>query len=93
MACGDPGGAKCAGIASTAGVMDLSESCFKPLLAGDQKALLGKSFSVALPIQALRGLPCLGSFSVLLSIRQAEGTPMTELLLYRLVSQELKRTP
>ena len=38
----DPGGAKCAGIwtASTAGVMALSESFFKPLIAGDQKASL-----------------------------------------------------
>ena len=37
--------------------------CFEPLVAGDQKASLA-SFSVALPIQALRRLPCLGSFSV-----------------------------
>ena len=28
------------------------------------EGLFGRSFSVALPIQALRGLPCLGSFSV-----------------------------
>ena len=40
LACGDPGGAKCAGTrtASTAGVMALSESFFEPLVAGDQKA-------------------------------------------------------
>ena len=75
MACGDPGGAKCAGIASTAGVMDLSESCFKPLLAGDQKALLGKSFSVALPIQALRGLPYLGSSAVPCASGTKRGPP------------------
>ena len=42
MACGDPGGAKCAGTwtASMAGVVALSESFFKPLVAGDQKASL-----------------------------------------------------
>ena len=36
------GSAKCAGIwtASTAAVMSLSESFFKPLVAGDQKASL-----------------------------------------------------
>ena len=37
---GTPGSAKCAGTrtASATGVMDLSESFFKPLVAGDQKA-------------------------------------------------------
>ena len=44
MASGDPGGTKCSGtpIASTAGVMALSESLFKPLVAGDQKASLAR---------------------------------------------------
>ena len=76
MACGDPGGAKCAGtqIASTPGVMAPSESFFKPLITGNQKAS-GQSFSVALPIQAFRGLPCLGSFSVVLNIRHIETLP------------------
>ena len=39
MSCGDPGGAKGAGTrtASATGVMALSESFFKPLVAGDQK--------------------------------------------------------
>ena len=39
MACRDPVGVKCAGtqIASSAGVMALSESFFEPLVAGDQK--------------------------------------------------------
>ena len=65
LACGDPGGAKCAGTrtASAIGVMVLSESFFQPLVAGDQKASLA-SFSIAAPIQALRGLHCLGAFSV-----------------------------
>ena len=41
MACGDPGGTKCAGTqtASVAEVMALSES-FEPLVTGDQKASL-----------------------------------------------------
>ena len=42
MACGDPSGAKCAGTrtASAAGGVALSESFFKPLIAGNQKASL-----------------------------------------------------
>ena len=56
-------GAKCAGTktASAIGVMVLSESFFEPIVAGDQKAFLA---SLPLPIEALRGLPCLGSFSI-----------------------------
>ena len=37
--------------------------------------LFGQSFSVALPLQALRGLPCLGSFSVVWSVRHIEQGP------------------
>ena len=37
--------------------------------------LFGYSFSIALPIQALRGFPCLGSFSVVRCIRHIEGPP------------------
>ena len=42
MAFGDSGSAKCVGTwtASTAGVMALSESFFKPLVVGDQKPSL-----------------------------------------------------
>ena len=42
LACGDPGGAKSAGTrtASAAGVMALSESFIKPLVAGNLKASL-----------------------------------------------------
>ena len=36
---------------------------------------MGQSFSIALPIQALRGFPCLGSFSVVRCIRHIEGPP------------------
>ena len=76
MACGDPGGTKCAGTwtASLAGVMVLSESFFEPFVAGNQKAS-GQSLSVALPIHALRGLPCLGSFSVVRDVKHIEGPP------------------
>ena len=40
MACGDPGGTKCAGTqtAFVTGGMALSESFFELLVAGDQKA-------------------------------------------------------
>ena len=76
LACGDPGGTKCAGTwtASLAGVMALSESFFEPLVAGDQKAS-GQPLSVAPPIHALRGLPCLGSFSVVRGVKHIEGPP------------------
>ena len=46
---------------------------FEPLVAGDQKASLA-SFSVAPSIQALKGLPCLGSF-VVWRVRPIEGPP------------------
>ena len=46
-----------------------------PLVAGYQKACFGQSFSIAPPIQALRGLPCLGSFPVVQYIRHIEGLP------------------
>ena len=66
MGLGDPGGAKCTrtSTASAAGVMALSESFLKPLAAGDQKASLTSLSPLAPLIQALRGLPCLGSSSV-----------------------------
>ena len=38
------------------------------------EGLFGQSFFVALPIQALRRLPCLGSFSVVLCVRHTEGS-------------------
>ena len=39
------------------------------------EGLFGQSFSVAPPVQALRGFPCLGSFSVVRCIRHIEGPP------------------
>ena len=47
---------------------------FEPLVAGDQKTSLA-SLSGALPIQALRGLPCLGFFSVVGCISHIEEPP------------------
>ena len=81
MACGDPGSAKCAETqtASTAGVrvrvMTLSESFLEPLVAGDQKVSLASLFSVAPPVQARRGLPGLGSLSVVWCLRHIDGLP------------------
>ena len=37
------------------------------------EGLFDQSFSIALPIQALRGLPCLGSYFVVQSVRQMVG--------------------
>ena len=39
------------------------------------EGLFGQSFSIAPPVQALRGLPCLESFSVVRCIRHIEGPP------------------
>ena len=39
------------------------------------EGLFGQSLSVAPPVQALRGLPCLGSFSVVWRLRHIEGHP------------------
>ena len=76
MAFRDPGGAKCAWrrTASAARLMAISESCFEPLVSGDQKAF-GQSFSTALPVQAFKELPCLEFFSVVQHVRHIEGPP------------------
>ena len=37
--------------------------------------LFGQSFSIALPIQTLRGIRCLGSFSVVQRVRYIEDAP------------------
>ena len=60
--------------ASTAGVMALSVF-FRASCSWRSEGLFGQSFSIALPIQALRGIPCLGSFSVVQHIRHTEGCP------------------
>ena len=77
MAYGDSVGAKGAGTwtASTTGVMALSESLFRTSCSWRSGGLFGQSFSIALPVQALRGLPCLGSFSAVQLIRHMEQPP------------------
>ena len=72
--------------------MALSESSFEPVVAGNQKASLA-SVSPTLPVQALRGLPCLGSFTVVWPIRHIEGATLAGVLLCRLAHQALKGAP
>ena len=93
LSCGDPGDAKCAGTgtASATGVMALSEFFFWASCSWQSEGLFGQPFSIALPIQTFRGLPCLGSFSVW-HIRHTEGPP-SGVLLCRLVHQALKGAP
>ena len=57
------------------------------------EGLFGQSFSIAPPIQALRGLPCLGSFSVVQHIRHIEEAPLAGVLLCRSAHQSLKGAP
>ena len=75
MACGDLGGAKCAGTqtASATGVMALS--VFSTSCHWRSEGLFGQFFSIVPHIQALRGLPCLGSFSVVWCLKHIEGLP------------------
>ena len=51
------------------------------------EGLFGQSFSIALPVRAVRGLPCLESFSVVQSIRNIEACPLAGLLLCRSAHQ------
>ena len=51
------------------------QSLFLPLIAGNKKASLAKSFFIALSIQALRGLPYLGSSAVPCASGTKRGPP------------------
>ena len=51
------------------------QSLFPASCSWRSEGLFGQSFSVVLPVQALRGLPCLGSFSIVWRIRHTEGLP------------------
>ena len=62
---------------------------FRASCSWQSEVLFGQSFPVALLVQALRGIPCLGSFSVVLCIRHIEGAPLTWVLLCRLAHQTL----
>ena len=85
LACGDPGGAKCAGTwtASTGEVMALSESFFEPLLFGDQKVSLASLFLYLHPFRHLEGSLAwgpflsywLGSYTVDQHVRHLKGHP------------------
>ena len=48
---------------------------FQASCSWPSEGLFGQFFSIALPVQALRGLPCLGSCSVVLCIRHIEEPP------------------
>ena len=83
LPCGDHGGAKCAVTADC-----LHHRSYGPIRVffrascnSWSEGLFGQSFSVALPIQPLRGLPCLGSFSVVWCIRHIEEAPLARVLL------------
>ena len=54
---------------------------FRASYSWQSEGLFGQSFSLAPPIQALRGLPCLGSFSVVWCIRHIEEAPLARVLL------------
>ena len=51
---------------------------FRASCSWRSEGFFGQSFSVARSVQALRGLPCLGSFSVVWCIRHMEGPPWLE---------------
>ena len=67
----DSKGAKCSGTQTSSA----QEYFFEPLEVGDKKASLAKSFFIALSIQALRGLPYLGSSAVPCASGTQRGPP------------------
>ena len=73
--------------------MALSESFFRVSCSWWSEGLFGQSFSLAPPIQALTGLPCLGSFSVVHRVRHIEGGPLAGVLLCRLAHGAFKGAP
>ena len=73
MACGDPGRMQGHGLPLLQELWPY-QSLFSSLLYSWQsEGLFGQSFSIAPPIQSLRGLPGLASFSVVQHIRHIEG--------------------
>ena len=64
---------------------------FRPSCSWRSEYLFSQSFSAAPPIQALRGLPCLGSFSVW-RVRPIKGPP-AGVLLCKSVHLALKGAP
>ena len=66
---------------------------FQASYSWQSERFFGQSFSVALPVQALRGFPCLGSFSVVRAHQAHRGAPLTGVQLCRLAHQSLKGAP
>ena len=66
---------------------------FRASCSQQSEGLFGQSFSVALPVQALRGPPCLGSFFVVWHVRHIEGAPLGGVLVCRSAHQSLKEAP
>ena len=68
---------------------------FRACCSWRSEGLFGQSFSIAPPSQALRGLPCLGFFSVVQHIRHIEPHPHppARVLLCRSARQALKGAP
>ena len=71
----------------------LSESFFWASGTWQPEGLFGQSFSIAPPVQALRGLPCLGTFSAVRCIRHIDEPPLPGVLLCRSAHQALKGAP
>ena len=95
LACGDPGSTLCAETRTdlAIGVMVLSDPFFWASCSWQLEGLFGQSFSIAPPVQALRGPPCLGSFSVVRCVGHIEGVPLAGVLLCRPARQALPRAP
>ena len=66
---------------------------FRASCSWRSEGLFGQCFSITLPIQTLRGLPSLRSFSVVWCIRHTEGAPLTGVLLCKSAHQALKGAP
>ena len=66
-----------------------SGSVFRSSCSWSSEVLFGKSFSVALPVQALGGILCLGSFSVVWHHQTHTEAPRTGVLLWKSAHQAL----
>ena len=69
------------------------QSLFEAPCSCGSEGLFGQSFSIALTVRGLRGLPCLESFSVVQSIRNIEACPLGGVLPFRWMHQSLKAAP
>ena len=78
MACRDPGDAKCAGtrVVSATRVMALSESFFKPVVAGNQKASLASLSPYLCLFRHLEGSLAWGPTLLFWCIRHLMGEPI-----------------